>query len=219
MSKNKCKLFTNEKIYYLNEEQYTELRRCIDNDIKFFTFEKDDKEILLNTNTIERVEIYKEEQFIKKENGSIYDVISYILHISPDKSIQQMKLHKLLFYIEGWGLPQGYHFFDDEIKASINGPIFENLINFIFKITEDTYPKGNINNLSKNEKGFIQQCFDAFKDDSGAVMSVMACQEGVIKDARKNCKSIERVNLDRELIKEYFQDRINDTEDKKRQEV
>ena len=122
------------------------------------------------------------------------DVAKYIL--AKTGEITAMKLQKLVYYSQAWSLVWDENpLFDEDIQAWANGPVVPALYarhRGKFKVSEDSFPKGDINALASNQKDSIDKVLEALQGKSGQWLSELAHIESPWRDARSGLKPTEK---------------------------
>lgn len=136
----------------------------------------------------------------------VTDVAKYILE-QLDGHVSTMKLQKLVYYSQAWGLVWDEKpLFDSRIEAWANGPVTRDLYNlhrgqFTANIT--TFP-GDSNNLTNDEKETIDAVLGAYGYLNGQQLSDLSHSERPWREAREGVA--EGDSSTNEVSKEVMQD-------------
>lgn len=141
---------------------------------------------------------------------NVFDVVKYIL--SKMKIVTAMKLQKLAYYCQAWSIVwDGKALFDQEIEAWANGPVVRELYDWhkgMYEIKCSDLPnnKGNISNLTKDQKETIDAVLDYYGGKSPQWLSDLAHSETPWQVARKGLPEGERGNsiISRASLEEYY---------------
>lgn len=124
---------------------------------------------------------------------SVFDVAKYIL--KEIGTISAIKLEKLVYYCQVWYLIEyeGEALFEEPIEAWINGPVVRSLYNDHRKQDFVSFlSKGNIDNLSNEQKNLIKKVLKYYKDKSILWLITHTHQEQPWLIARKGFRDSER---------------------------
>lgn len=122
------------------------------------------------------------------------DVARYILEKTG--SMTAMKLQKLIYYSQAWALVwDEAPLFEEEIQAWANGPVVPVLYGYhrgMFRVDEATFPDGDIDSLTANQKDTIDKVLEALQDKSGQWLSDLTHAELPWREARGDLKPTDR---------------------------
>jgi uncharacterized phage-associated protein len=117
--------------------------------------------------------------------ADVFDVAQYILH--KQGKMTTMKLQKLVYYCQAWSLVWDEKpIFPECIKAWASGPVVRELYDLhkgIFMISH--LRKGNIDNLSPEEKETIDAVLKTYGDKSSQWLSDLTHMEKPWSEARQ----------------------------------
>jgi uncharacterized phage-associated protein len=129
----------------------------------------------------------------------------------------QLKLHKLLYYIQAWNLAlYDEPLLDEKFQAWIHGPVsrtiydrFKNTKNMFSSITEEDihdYAK-----LPQSTIYHIDEVLEAYGDFSGTQLEELTHQEDPWINARKGLNRFDRAEriISEEDMKNYYKSRLN----------
>lgn len=127
--------------------------------------------------------------------ANVFDVAKYILE--KKGPMTTMKLQKLVYYSQAWSLVwDEKRIFEEGIEAWASGPVVRELYDEhkgMFQI--HTISKGDINNLTSEEKETIDIVIDGYGDKSAQWLSDLTHIESPWGDARsgipagQNCEN------------------------------
>lgn len=138
--------------------------------------------------------------------AKVHDVASYI--ISKIRSIDAMKLQKLLYYSQAWSLVWDEKpLFASKIEAWANGPV----VREVFKAYQGQYKilgakAGNPAGLTDTEKQTVDAVLKFYGKQSGFYLSQLTHQEDPWKDARKGYAPGEScdVEITKAAMRDYY---------------
>ena len=140
---------------------------------------------------------------------TIFDVAKYIVSKADD--ITAIKLQKICYYSQAWSLVWNEKpIFDEPIEAWIHGPVVPALYELhrgIYKITPELLnDKGDVNNLSEEQKKTIDIVFDYYKKFTPQQLSDITHSESPWRDARRGLLANERgnVQINHASMAEYY---------------
>lgn len=154
------------------------------------------------------------------------DLAYYLL--SKLGPMNQLKLQKLIYYIEAWHLAiLETSIIDDEFEAWVHGPVSRKIwINFKDKsliyddINEDTDKINEVSKdieskISEDQLELIKDVLDEYGNDSAYELERQTHSEAPWKLARKGLAVNEVCNsiIDKEIMKEYYQKRLDAQEE------
>jgi uncharacterized phage-associated protein len=140
--------------------------------------------------------------------ASAHTVAKFIVQKSEASTISNLKLQKLLYYVQGWHLGiHGSPVFTDEIQAWIHGPvvpaIFQTYRNFKWTpITVDATPA----NVDAPTSKHILAVLDAYGKLTAAQLESLSHRESPWIEARKGLdpKSPSRAVITLNSMKHFF---------------
>jgi uncharacterized phage-associated protein len=134
----------------------------------------------------------------------VHDVAAYI--ISKLRSVDAMKLQKLLYYSQAWSLVWDERpMFSPKVEAWANGPV----VRKVFKTYQGQYKvskalEGDRNALSVDERGTVDAVLKFYGEKDGFYLSELTHREQPWMDARKGLAPGEK--SDREITKASMRD-------------
>jgi uncharacterized phage-associated protein len=139
-------------------------------------------------------------------------VADYIIFKFREDNLTNLKLQKLLYYIQAWSLAiRGTRFIDCEFEAWIHGPVcrelydrFKGLYTFVSLETEDY--ESVVSAIQEEDREFIDFILDNYGGFSGSELENMSHQELPWQDARKGCRQYEFSNnvISEKIMEEYY---------------
>jgi uncharacterized phage-associated protein len=139
-------------------------------------------------------------------------VADYIIFKFKEDNLTNLKLQKLLYYVQAWSLAiRGTRFIDCKFEAWVHGPVcrelynrFKGLYTFVSLSTEDY--EGIVSAISEKDRGFIDFILDNYGGFSGSELEAMSHDEAPWQEARKGCKQYEASNkeISEESMKKYY---------------
>jgi uncharacterized phage-associated protein len=138
--------------------------------------------------------------------ASVHDVAAYIL--KKRGSMTAMKLQKLVYYSQAWGLVWDEEpLFDESIEAWANGPVVRDLYELYrgqFRVTENT--RGEDSTLSQEQRETVKAVLDFYGKLSSQQLSDMTHREDPWRLARRGLEPGERGNreITHESMAEYY---------------
>lgn len=133
---------------------------------------------------------------VSMSTANVFDVTAYILEkVGP---ITAMKLQKLVYYSQAWSLVwDETSLFDEPIQAWANGPVVPALFNKHqgqFKVSKESLPDGNPDNLTASEKDTIDAVLEYYGKESSQYLSDLTHMEDPWRNARAGMPDGERGN-------------------------
>ncbi|QMV18847.1 DUF4065 domain-containing protein [Granulicella sp. 5B5] len=134
----------------------------------------------------------------------VHDVAAYI--IAKLRSVDAMKLQKLLYYSQAWSLVWDEKpLFSPKIEAWANGPV----VRKVFKTYQGKYKiscalEGDKSALTKNERETVDAVLRFYGDRDGFYLSELTHKERPWIDARKGIAPGEK--SDKEITKAAMRD-------------
>ena len=117
--------------------------------------------------------------------ANVFDVAKYILE--KQGLMTTMKLQKLVYYSQAWSLVWDEKpLFGEKIQAWASGPVVRELYEVHkgeFRISD--LPKGNIDNLTREEQETIDAVLQAYGDKSAQWLSDLTHMEKPWNEARE----------------------------------
>ena len=138
--------------------------------------------------------------------ASVHDVAAYIL--SKRGSMTAMKLQKLVYYAQAWGLVWDEEpLFDERIEAWANGPVVRELYEVYrgqFRVTANGY--GNPRTLSSEQRETVKAILEFYGKLSSQQLSDMTHREDPWRLARHGLEPGERGDreITHESMAEYY---------------
>jgi uncharacterized phage-associated protein len=136
----------------------------------------------------------------------VHDVAAYI--ISKLRSVDAMKLQKLLYYTQAWSLVWDEKaMFSPKIEAWANGPVVRKVFKTYqgqFKVTRAL--EGNKNALTEDERGTVDAILSFYGDKDGFYLSELTHRERPWMDARKGFAPGEKcdVEITKAAMRDYY---------------
>lgn len=134
----------------------------------------------------------------------VHDVAAYI--ISKLRSVDAMKLQKLVYYSQAWSLVWDERpLFRDKIEAWANGPVVRNLFKTYqgqYKISRSVC--GDKSALTQSERETVDAVLRFYGDKNGFYLSELTHRERPWMDARKGLAPGEK--SDQEITKAAMRD-------------
>lgn len=155
-----------------------------------------------------------------KTINQICDYVIFRLKSEENVPLSNIKLQKLLYYIQAWNLAFFKKpLFDDKFEAWIHGPVNTTIYNrfnptkYIFsEIYSSDIIEENISEiLSEDEKRHINIVLESYAKYSGVELEDMSHKEEPWIKAREGYEANQRCNveIDNDLLTQYFGSRIN----------
>jgi uncharacterized phage-associated protein len=120
--------------------------------------------------------------------ANVFDVAKYILE--KHLTLSAMKLQKLVYYSQAWhSVWSDQPLFDNRIEAWANGPVCPNLYTYHrgqFQIDVQSFPWGNSDVLTADQKDSINEVLNVYGDKSSQWLSDLTHIEKPWMDARKD---------------------------------
>ncbi|MCY9349847.1 DUF4065 domain-containing protein [Bacillus licheniformis] len=120
------------------------------------------------------------------------DIARYFIHISKpgtSENITNLKLQKILYYAQGLYLKKHrLPLFNERIEAWAHGPVvpdvYREFKQFKYNEIKKTEKNPNFNNLSAEDRDFLDSVWERFKSFSGKELEEMTHQHKPWKDKR-----------------------------------
>lgn len=125
--------------------------------------------------------------------------------------ITHLRLHKLLYYAQGWSLAiRKKPLFDDEIQAWAHGPVVRNLYRHFAEHKAGVIPAadyGEPKKLTAEECDLIEQVWETYKGYSPAALRQMTHAETPWMTAHKGYGPADRCEevISQESMREFFE--------------
>jgi uncharacterized phage-associated protein len=138
--------------------------------------------------------------------ASVHDVAAYILRRWG--SMTAMKLQKLVYYSQAWGLVWDEEpLFPERIRAWANGPVVRELYDIHrgqFRVSEHNC--GNPDTLTEEQIGTVDAVLNFYGKMSSQQLSDLTHREAPWREARRGLESGERGNreITHESMAEYY---------------
>jgi len=152
---------------------------------------------------------------------NINDACDYIIHkvIASGETISNLKLQKLLYYVQAWNLVfEDRPLFDGKFQAWVHGPVSRNIYNrfadtktLYSDITvHDVQPTFSPASLDESEIGHIDRVLSVYAKFTGAQLEELTHKEDPWVQARDGYEPFERCEkeLDEGIMKHYYQQRL-----------
>jgi|GEM_PF-287427 len=150
---------------------------------------------------------------------SALEVARYLIHLaapSEDEDadyLGHMRLHKLLYYVQGWYLAAlGKPLFLERIEAWRFGPVVKDLYPHFCEFSKCIPPSEGYESpsLSVKQKAFIRSVWDEYKKYSATALSEMTHRELPWREARGDLGPSDQCSAEIHLdsIRDYFAPRL-----------
>lgn len=150
---------------------------------------------------------------------TVCDYIIFRLKKEDEVSLSNLKLQKLLYYVQAWNLAFfGTHIFEGRFQAWIHGPV-NRVIFDRFRDVKTIYSEMDINDIMSDDfskllddaKNHIDNVLEIYADYSGVQLEFMTHNEQPWVNAREGYAPAERceVEIDERLMKSYYASRLN----------
>ena len=153
---------------------------------------------------------------------NIHDACDYIIHkvCTSDESLSNLKLQKLLYYVQAWHLVfEDKPLFDGKFQAWVHGPVSRPIYDR-FAPTKTLYSdihESDVRNdapassIGEAEKAHIDRVLSIYAKFSGAQLEELTHQEQPWLVARKDYLPFQRCDeeLDETLMKSYYIQRLH----------
>jgi uncharacterized phage-associated protein len=145
--------------------------------------------------------------------ASVFDVAHYIL--TKQESMTAMKLQKLCYYAQAWSLVwDEAPLFQEDIQAWVNGPVIPDLYaahKGLYSVTKDTFPQGNAEKLSADQKETVDSVFQHYGALNPHQLSTLTHREAPWIEARTGLWSNERGNaiISHASLAEYYESKCD----------
>jgi uncharacterized phage-associated protein len=143
---------------------------------------------------------------------SVFDAAAYLME-KAGGTIEQMQLHKLLYYGQGYALGNGRApLFHERIEAWVNGPVVPALwqqLHYRFRVNHLDAAKAA--NLSADDRKLLDAIWLVFGKYDGATLSQFTHEEPPWKDARRGIPDWQRSNqeITVDALGTYFSERVH----------
>ena len=149
--------------------------------------------------------------------NKIYDVADYIILSANADDIallSNLKLQKLLYYVQAWSL--GIYkkpFFNEEFQAWVHGPVnveifsrFKNMGKTLYSILTSNDVLNKTPSFSDQDITFLNMILDNYMKYSGADLERFTHEDDPWKNARGKCGPWERCTtiISKESIKDFY---------------
>ena len=152
------------------------------------------------------------------DNISDY-IISRLTKGTDDRSLNPLKLQKLLYYVQSWHLAfEKTPFFEGKFNAWVHGPVNRDIYDrfrdkmLFFPLDSDNIKDINsIDTISSKDKLYIDSILESYAIFSGVQLEDMTHNEEPWIQARKGYKPNERcdVVIDEKLMGDYYRARLS----------
>jgi uncharacterized phage-associated protein len=138
---------------------------------------------------------------------NVFDVAKYILDVNGG-SISTMKLQKLCYYSQAWGLVWNNKIplFEQDFQAWRDGPVNKELFDLHkgkFVISSNDIPSDTLERgLTELQASFVNKVIEFYGDKSGAWLSELTHLEKPWKEARANANAKDGEHCDAIITKE-----------------
>lgn len=154
-------------------------------------------------------------------NESIHDVCDYVIDnvINSGEVLSNLKLQKLLYYIQAWHLVfEDTSLFDNKFEAWVHGPVSRDLFDR-FSSNKSLYSdihlddiRDNFSPASLNEetRSHINRVLSVYAKFSGSQLEEMTHREEPWAKAREGVQPWERCSkvIDEQVMKSYYSARL-----------
>ncbi len=151
----------------------------------------------------------------------INDVCNYIIKsvLESEESLSNLKLQKLLYYVQAWHLVfENKPIFDEEFEAWVHGPVSRIIYNrFLHNKSlysdieiSDIPPSFSPNRLTQDQRTHIDRVLQTYAKFSGSQLEEMTHREEPWIKARKNVEPWERCtnHIEKSLMNKYYSQRL-----------
>lgn len=142
------------------------------------------------------------------------DVARYLIFLAASEPepefLTHMRLHKLLYYVQGWSLAlRKRPIFPDRIEAWAHGPVVRDLYpHFADNGDKPITPQDLLisDRLSEDDKDLIGSVWEAYKAYSSSSLRSMTHNEAPWKEARGQCAPADRctTEITQDALKRFF---------------
>lgn len=146
--------------------------------------------------------------------AAAFDVARYLIQLAANEQepdcLSHLRLQKLLYYVQGWSLAlRGKPMFDSRIEAWAHGPVVRDLYSkFADYGLQCLIPEkfGEPEDLSKADRQFIGEVWEAYKDYSATSLREMTHKETPWIEARNGCGPADRsdAEITPEAMRSFF---------------
>lgn len=157
--------------------------------------------------------------------SNIHDVCDYIIlkvKAEDSTSLTNLKLQKLLYYVQAWYLAfNGRELFPGKFQAWIHGPVnrdiydrFKGEKSLYSEIdAEDVLNKSCVDAIHSEDQKHIDVILEFYAKFSGTQLEYMTHQEEPWLAARQGFAPMERCekDIDSDLMKEYYKSRLSES--------
>lgn len=154
--------------------------------------------------------------------NEIADYVIVRLKNEDSSSLVNLKLQKLMYYIQAWHLAfYDKALFDGKFQAWIHGPVSRELYDR-FKDTKSLYSEVELSDIvtkdfehfDENTKAHIDNILEAYAQFSGYQLEIMTHREEPWIAARKGFDPMERCEneIDENLMTQYYKNRLSSHE-------
>lgn len=151
---------------------------------------------------------------------TICDYVIFRLKYEEDQPLNNLKLQKLLYYIQAWHLAfyEKKRFFDSGFQAWIHGPVNRDIYDRFKERTlyseikpEDMLDEDSVYKISERDKQHIDTVLESYAKFSGTELEYMTHQEDPWILARKGYRPVERCEreIDDEVMASYYKKRLD----------
>jgi uncharacterized phage-associated protein len=141
-------------------------------------------------------------------------VARYLLQLASREAeaepITQMRLHKLLYYVQGWSLAQrGEPLFAGRIEAWTHGPVVRQVYPAFadFGDAPIAPPAGEVE-LNAADRAFVESIWESYKMHSATRLRAMTHRERPWRETRGGLSDAEKSDseIPQDLMAEFFHD-------------
>jgi uncharacterized phage-associated protein len=139
--------------------------------------------------------------------GSVFDAAAYLLQ-KAGGTMEQMPLHKLLYYGQGWALGNGRErLFPQRIEAWVNGPVVPELwAQQHHRFRVNRIENGNPAELRGDERTLLDAIWNTYGGFDGPTLSGFTHNESPWNEARRGIPEWSRSNAEITVdsLRRYF---------------
>lgn len=165
-----------------------------------------------------RIKSSPQKSLVMKNIHNVCDYVIFRLKSDEDRSCTNLKLQKLLYYIQSWNLAlTGEKMFDGKFQAWIHGPVNREIYDR-FKETKGLYSEMELTDiatdynaeLSDEDKARIDNVLEVYAGFASFQLEKMTHDEDPWINARKGYMPTERceVEIDEDLMRNYYANRL-----------
>ncbi|QTX02607.1 hypothetical protein LFWB_4640 [Candidatus Phytoplasma luffae] len=148
---------------------------------------------------------------------NVFDIANYLISQTDTNKykISNMKINKLLYYIQGHYIAQtGKTLFPEKIEAWLFGPVILNIYSEFFNFVDNPIPNDYVckgaskNELTTEAKEIIEKVINKYSSFSARELSVKTHEEVPWKEAYNPRKKWQNNIITHQLLEKFFKDNI-----------